>query len=104
VSRTLSQNNKRGLEGVLGVLLVSEHTPAHGLDHRPIATNECGKGGFIAAQDESVQQSLIAVLLMALRSDDFTKIANACGQCGSAHNCDSEGEKDCFLPYSCLPT
>jgi hypothetical protein len=84
-------------------LLKHEHTPAHGSDHWPIATNERGEGGSIAAHDESVQQSLIAVLLMALRSDDLTEIANACGQCGSAHNCDSEGEKDCFLTYSCRP-
>jgi hypothetical protein len=54
-SGILGQNKKRGLEGVLGVLLMSEHTPAYAFDYRPIAMNERGKGGFIAAHDESVQ-------------------------------------------------
>jgi hypothetical protein len=76
---------------------MSEHTSAYAFDHWPIAMNECGEGGFIATRDESVQQSLIAVLVMALRSNDLAQIANSRGQCGSAHSCDSEGDNDFHL-------
>lgn len=80
IGRVAGQHEKYGLEGILVVVQMPEHAPASTADHRPIATDQNGEGVFIAADKESPQQMLVAVLAATLRSDDVAKAANAGGQ------------------------
>jgi hypothetical protein len=50
------QDEEGGLEGVLRVLLVPQHTPAHAQHHRPVAGDNRGEGRLVAPVGEVVQQ------------------------------------------------
>ncbi len=89
-SSITGQHEKRGLESVLGVLLMPQHAAADVQHHRPVAANEGGEGDFIAAVGESVQQLFVALLVAALQGQLAAKMADAGCQCGTTHDCDSE--------------
>ena len=61
-SRLTSQDQEGGLEGVLGVLLVAEHAPAHPQHHRPVPLHEAGEGAVVPVGGEVVQQLAVGAV------------------------------------------
>ena len=58
-SRLAGQDEEGGLEGVLGVVHVTEHAPADAEDHRPVSFHQRGEGqlgGLAVAGREPVEQ------------------------------------------------
>ena len=53
------QDEEGGLEGVLGVLLVPQHPPAHAADHRAVAVDEQFEGRLVAPGGEALQQGRV---------------------------------------------
>jgi hypothetical protein len=54
------QDEEGGLEGVLGVLGVTQHPPAHSQHHRPMPRHQLGEGRLVPPGDEASQQLGIA--------------------------------------------
>jgi hypothetical protein len=61
------------------------------------------EGAIVAMVSKCVQLSVVAVFVVLLCSQLATNVAKTGNQCGTAHDCASEGEKDGFLTYSCRP-
>ena len=55
-ARLLDEYEERGLEGVFGVLVVAEDTPADAEDHRSVPPHQRGERGGIARGDKPPQQ------------------------------------------------
>ncbi len=58
--RFADEDQESGLKGVLGVVVMGQHTSADGPDHRSVTPNEDRQGGFIMAVDVALQQLPIA--------------------------------------------
>ena len=50
------EDDERGLEGVLGVLVVAEGPAAHAEDHRPVPADQLAEGGLVAAGADGRQE------------------------------------------------
>jgi hypothetical protein len=63
-----SQRQKRGLEGVLGILFVAQHLPAHPQYQLAMALHQDSEGGLLPLRDEALEQLPIAQILKILRA------------------------------------
>src|SRR5205807_8007564 len=54
------EHQEGGLEGVLGILLMAQHAPAHSKHHRPITLHQGCKRLFIPLRQEPLEQMAVA--------------------------------------------
>jgi hypothetical protein len=57
------EQEKRRLEDVLGVLLMTQHAPGDVEDHRSVPLEQCCKGGLITVDGKTLEQLAIAGLV-----------------------------------------
>jgi hypothetical protein len=54
------QDQERGLEGILGVVVIAQDLATHPLHHRPVPLDQRREGGFLPTAHEPVEQLPIA--------------------------------------------
>src|SRR5262249_32106126 len=62
-ARLLRQDEKRGLESVLGVVDVAQRAQAEAQDHWPMPPHQLSKGGVVAIVQEGAEQCTVGLLL-----------------------------------------
>jgi hypothetical protein len=69
-----SEDEKRGLEGVLGILMVGQDAAAYTPDHRAMPAHKGLEGSFVALFDEATDELPIGRSGLVLLQDSSTKI------------------------------
>jgi hypothetical protein len=69
-----SEDEKRGLEGVLGILMVGQDAAADTPDHRAMPPHKGLEGGFVPLFDEAAEEFPIGRSDQVVLQDNSTKI------------------------------
>jgi hypothetical protein len=69
-----SEDEERGLEGVLGILVVGQDAAAYTPDHRAMPPHKGREGGFVALFDEAAEEFPIGRSGRVLLQDKSTKM------------------------------
>jgi hypothetical protein len=70
----LCQDQEGGLEGVLGVMQVTQHASTHSQHHRAVTPQESRKGIPIAVAGEALQQLAVGVLFVGVAAGQASEV------------------------------
>jgi hypothetical protein len=79
------QDEKGGLECVLGVLNVPQGAQTDSQDHRSVPAHQCFEGRLIIADKEATQQSAIGLLANFLISSEIPYVPEDCFELRRGH-------------------
>src|SRR5262249_54686399 len=77
-----SEDEKRGLEGVLGILMVGQDAAADTPDHRAMPPHKGREGGFVALVDEAAEEFPIGRSGLVLLQHNARKMLNGTSRHG----------------------
>jgi hypothetical protein len=78
-----SEDEKRGLEGVLGILMVGQDAAAYTPDHRAMPPHKGREAGVVALFDEAAEEFPIGRSGPVLLQDNSTKMLDGISRHGS---------------------
>jgi hypothetical protein len=79
------QDEKGGLESVLGVVNVPQGAQTDSQDHWSVAAHQCFEGRLIVADKEATQQSAVGLLANALVGGDVADVPKDCFELRGGH-------------------
>jgi hypothetical protein len=74
-----NEDEKRGLEGILGIVDIAEQAPAQGQHHRSVPGEKDFKRRFVAALGKSFQELVIGARALSGRAHDPPKLPHYLG-------------------------
>src|SRR5262249_59110062 len=86
------QHQKRGLKGVLGLLLMAERISANPPDEPTVPADQGGESRLIAVHDKALEQLAVAKAALGLPFDQLADTANQRAGLPGGHNANSPAQ------------
>ncbi len=83
MAAALREDEKRGLKGVLRILMVEQDAAAHTPDHRAMPPHKGLEGGFVPPFDEAAEEFPIGRSGLVLLQDNSKKMLDGISRHGS---------------------